>query len=116
MSGAAGTLGLPDLLAGDLVIDTDVASAMQKGNLADWASRQIVGRRVWLPFVTVGELWKWAEVRSWGERRRRDLESWMAIRRVIHADGEVAHTWGQLAAAASRRGRPCPQNDTWIAA
>jgi hypothetical protein len=28
----------------------------------------------------------------------------------------VARTWGEISAYAARRGRPRPQNDTWIAA
>ncbi|MFZ0160432.1 MAG: hypothetical protein WAL50_15505 [Kineosporiaceae bacterium] len=31
-------------------------------------------------------------------------------------DTQVAATWGQLQAYAQLRGRPRPQNDTWIAA
>lgn len=29
---------------------------------------------------------------------------------------EIARTWGEISADATRRGRPRPQNDTWIAA
>lgn len=50
----------------DVVLDTDIASAFQKGRAPDWAIRHVIGARVWLTFVTVGELWKWAEIRSWG--------------------------------------------------
>lgn len=35
---------------------------------------------------------------------------------MIPYDAEVARAWGRLAAGAQRRGRPRPQNDTWIAA
>lgn len=100
----------------DVVIDTDVASLLQKERAPAWVQRHIVGNRVWLSFVSVGELWKWAEVRSWGERNRHELEAWIARRPVIPYDDEVARTWARLAAAAQRRGRPRPQNDTWIAA
>jgi predicted nucleic acid-binding protein len=40
----------------------------------------------------------------------------MSRRPVIPYDVEVARVWGRLAAAALRRGRPRPQNDTWVAA
>lgn len=65
---------------------------------------------------TVGELWKWAEVRSWGAASRDRLSTWIARRPVLPYDDEVARAWGRLAAGAQRRGRPRPQNDTWIAA
>jgi toxin FitB len=29
---------------------------------------------------------------------------------------EIARIWGEISAHATRRGRPRPQNDTWIAA
>lgn len=100
----------------DVVIDTDVASLLQKERAPAWVQRHILGKRVWLSFVSVGELWKWAEVRSWGERNRQELDAWIARRPVVPYDDEVARAWARLAAAAQRRGRPRPQNDTWIAA
>lgn len=66
--------------------------------------------------MSVGELWKWADVRSWGERNRSELDSWISRRPIIPYDDEVARTWARLSAAAQRRGRPRPQNDTWVAA
>lgn len=80
----------------DVVLDTDMASAFQKGRAPDWAVRHVLGARVWLSFVTVGELSKWAEVRSWGGRRRGELEVWTVARPVIPYDAEVARTWGRL--------------------
>lgn len=101
---------------GDVVIDTDVASVLQKGRAPAWVTGRVAGQRVWLSFVTVGELWKWAEVRSWGATSRDQLTTWIARRPVLPYDEDVARTWGRLAAGAQRRGRPRPQNDTWIAA
>src|SRR5260221_12243268 len=95
----------------DVVIDTDVASVLPKGRAPDWVHRRLVGARVWLTFITVGELWKWAEVRSWGVRTRSrdgDLDCRTAghpLRRgdrpsVGLAGGAVAAPWS---AAASER-------------
>lgn len=100
----------------DVVIDTDVASVLQKGRAPAWVNRRIAGQRVWLTFVTVGELWTWAEARSWGTTNRVRLTAWVARRPLIPFDDEVARTWARLAASAQQRGRPRPQNDTWIAA
>lgn len=71
---------------------------------------------MWLAFVTVAELSKWAEVRSWGTPARHRLDAWIARRPVIPYDPDVARTWGQLSGRGQRRGRPRPQNDTWVAA
>lgn len=100
----------------DVAIDTDVASRLQKGTEPAWVAHHVVGARTWLTFVTVGELCKWAEVRSWGEDRRTRLNGWIAARPVIPYDREIARIWGQLAGNAQRRGRPRPHNDTWVAA
>ena len=99
----------------DVVIDTDVASVLQKRRAPDWVHRHVTGRRVWLSFIAVGELWKWAEVRSWGEVTRSRLDAWMANRPVVPYDAEFARTWARLSARAQLRGRR-PQNDTWVAA
>ncbi len=100
----------------DVVIDTDVASLIQKRRTPPWANRYIIGARVWVTFITVGELWKWAEVRDWGERSRDELARWIARRPVIPSDDLVARQWGILSAAARGRSRPRPQTDTWVAA
>jgi predicted nucleic acid-binding protein len=100
----------------DIAIDTDVASRIQKGTEPAWVRHHVVSARTWLTFVTVGELWKWAEVRGWGEVRRARLDGWIAARPVIPYDREIARIWGRLAGNAQRRGRPRPHNDTWVAA
>ena len=100
----------------DVVIDTDVASFLQKDRAPEWVHEAIRGARIWLTFVTVGELSKWAVVRRWGDTRRDRLDLWVARRPVIPYDREIAGRWGELAGTAQLRGRPRPQNDTWIAA
>lgn len=40
----------------DVVIDTDVASVLQKGRAPAWVTRRVADQRVWLSLVTVGEL------------------------------------------------------------
>ena len=100
----------------DICLDTDVASLIQKRRQPGWMREHLTGKRIWLTFVTVGELTKWTEIRSWGAAARRELDRWIDARGVVPYDGEVAKTWGRLAARAQLRGRPRPQNDTWVAA
>lgn len=82
----------------DVVVDTDVASVLQKGRAPDWVNRHVVGARMWLTFVTVAELWKWAKVRSWREPNHARLDAWVSPRPVIPYDVGVARWWGRLAA------------------
>jgi hypothetical protein len=44
------------------------------------------------------------------------LDAWLASVVVLPYNRRVSRTWGAISAAASRRGRPRPANDTWIAA
>jgi predicted nucleic acid-binding protein len=81
----------------DIVIDTDAASLLQRNQAPPWVLRHVDGARIWLAFVTVGELAKWAVVRRWGEDRRHRLDAWTAGRPVIPYDTEIARIWGELA-------------------
>lgn len=98
-----------------LVVDTDVASDLVLGRRSADVHR-LAGRDLAVTFVTVGELWRWAEARSWGGRPRDQIVDWLDRIAVIDSDGEVSRVWGSLTAYAVRRGRPRPTNDSWIAA
>ena len=65
----------------DVVTETDVASLLQRHQAPPWVLRHLAGARIWLTFVTVGELAKWAVVRKWGQDRRGHLDAWTAGRR-----------------------------------
>jgi predicted nucleic acid-binding protein len=67
-------------------------------------------------FVTIGELRQWIRLRDIGDRRRAELATWLDGISVLPYDREVASRWGDLAAAAARRGRRRPENDTSVAA
>lgn len=99
-----------------VVLDTDVASLLQKGRLRGDLRAHLTGATIGVTFVTVAELYKWAERRSWGAQSRQRLESWLHAVVVVPADRDVTRTWGTLAAGADSRGRPRPANDTWVAA
>lgn len=99
-----------------VVLDTDVASRLHKGTLTGPLSTRLIGRRPVISFVTYGELTKWVEVRDWGGRRRQEMADWLSGIPVLLGDEAVASTWGRLAAAGQKAGRPQPTNDMWIAA
>ncbi|MDX3455691.1 type II toxin-antitoxin system VapC family toxin [Streptomyces sp. ME02-8801-2C] len=99
-----------------VILDTDVASRLHKGTLTEPLGARLIGRRPLITFVTYGELTKWTEVRDWGGRRRQELADWLVGIPVLLGDEAVAVTWGRLAAAGHKAGRPQPNNDMWIAA
>jgi toxin FitB len=98
------------------VLDTDVASASFRNRLPERLQARLAGQTLCISFVTLGELTKWATLRSWGPRRLDELAEWRQHVAVLEYDEAVAIKWGQLQARAQHRGRPRPVNDTWIAA
>lgn len=99
-----------------MVLDTDVASASTKGRLGGPLAARLTGPAWCVSFVTEGELWQWAALRSWGPPRRTELERWLGRVLMLDSDEEITATWGRISAATRDRGRPRPANDSWIAA
>jgi len=98
-----------------VILDTDVASLSIKQQLPSPLLRGLLGARVGVTFVTLGELTRWATLRQWAQSARRTR--WLAR----HPSGAPLHRrgcrlWGAISAHATRRGRSRPHNDTWIAA
>jgi predicted nucleic acid-binding protein len=99
-----------------IVLDTDVASTILRGRLADPLHSRLAGHSLCITFVTLGELTKWTVLRHWGPRRLADLASWRRKVVLLPFDEAVATKWGEIQANAQLRGRPRPINDSWIAA
>jgi predicted nucleic acid-binding protein len=99
-----------------ILLDTDVASLSFKHQLPPSLLPLLVGCVPYIAFVTLGELTRWADQHHWLKRRRAHLEHWLSGVVVLPGTERVARTWGLLSASAALRGRPRPQNDTWIAA
>jgi toxin FitB len=99
-----------------IVLDTDVASRSFKRVLPPGLLAELIGRQASITFVTQAELTKWAARRQWGMLRRERMARWLSRIPVLHSSDDIAAIWGEIAASAERRGRPRPQNDTWVAA
>jgi toxin FitB len=99
-----------------VILDTDVASRIIKRQLDGPLAARLTGVTWCVTFVTVGELWQWASMRSWGRRSREELEQWLSHVVVLDSDEATSRTWGRISAEARRRGRARPANDSWIAA
>lgn len=99
-----------------IVLDTDVASYSIKGRLDSRLTAQLTNYAWCVTFVTVGELWRWADARCWGPQSRDGLRHWLSRVRTVGSDRGVSQTWGRICASASRRGRPRQVNDSWVAA
>lgn len=99
-----------------VVLDTDVATRSIKGRLPKALARKLAGSAWCVTFVTVGELWQWAEMRDWGERKRDSLNNWLDRVIILDGDDAVARSWGELCADAASRGERRAQRDSWVAA
>ena len=62
----------------DVVVDTDVASAILKAQLPDSLRRRLAGQQLAVTFVTVGELTQWTYLHRWGSQRRSGLQAFFA--------------------------------------
>jgi toxin FitB len=97
-----------------VVLDTDVASLSFKRQLPPGLLAELIGREPAVAFVTAGELTKWAFRRQWGAVRQRRMDQWLSRVPVLHSTDDITAIWGEISASAEQRGRPRPQNDTWV--
>ena len=82
----------------DVVVDTDVASAILKGQLPDTLAHRLAGQRLAITFVTVGELTQWTYLHRWGTQRRAGLQAFFASVVVLPASFGAATIWGEIQA------------------
>lgn len=98
-----------------VVLDTNIASQRYKKRVQLDLTRLVDTTSV-ISFVTYAEMCKWALVRDWAPHNLAQFTAWLDRTPVIDSGKAVSTMWGQLAAAGAKRGRPRPENDTWIAA
>jgi hypothetical protein len=91
---------------GIVVLGTDVASMITKNQLSDSMASRLVDQTLCLTFVTVGEMFHWAEDLSLGTRRRTELVRWIGNMAILGYDIHVAARWGRLMSAGGRRAAP----------
>lgn len=100
-----------------IILDTNIVSYLMKGvPLAETYVQHVQGRLLAISFITVGELYFGAENKSWGKRKRAELETTLHNFVVIPYDHEIARCYGRLRADRKHDGRPIAPNDAWIAA
>lgn len=101
-----------------ILLDTDVASFIFKGDArAEMFFEQVRGHPLGVSFVTAAELFAWAELNHWGERRRAELD-WLLTERyaVLGFELGLAREWARIQAECALSGRPIAAQDGWVAA
>lgn len=69
-----------------------------------------------LPFMTVTELYQWAELRQWRTMRIKNLEQKLSTYLIIPTDIELCRLWDKVRANRQKIGRTIAPQDAWIAA
>lgn len=99
------------------LLDTNVVSFLLKGDSrAKLYAPHLEGRRLAISFMTVAELFQWAFVRGWGERRKQELEVSLQKYLVLPFDIALCRLWGEIRAGCRAKGSPISSQDAWIAA
>lgn len=76
----------------------------------------LLGRIKVISAQTRAEIDIWPELRGWGERRRRELESFLDAYLVEYPTRSTCLEYGRLVAAARKHGFQVPYSDAWHAA
>jgi tRNA(fMet)-specific endonuclease VapC len=100
-----------------LLIDTNIVSFILKRDTRASAYAPLLdGHRLAVSFATVAELYEWASIRKWGQRRQQELTETLATYLVIPVDIALCRQWGALRAEQQAQGTPMNTHDAWIAA
>jgi tRNA(fMet)-specific endonuclease VapC len=99
-----------------VLLDTDVFSYLMKNDTRGNAYRpHIKNKTVAISFITVGELYFWAENRQWSSKNRQNLEDRIKAVVVVPYDSQLCSVYGKLRASLPN-GVNITANDLWIAA
>lgn len=99
-----------------VLLDTDVFSYLMKPNdTRGEAYRPLVkGKTVTVCFITVGELYYWAEKRNWSGKTLQNFEERLKAVVIVPYDSELCRAYGKVRASLPK-GLVVAPNDLWIA-
>ena len=66
--------------------------------------------------MNVAELYQWAEMRNWGEKRELEMDKALKKYLIFPYNIETCRLWGKIRAQCSKIGQPISPQDAWIAA
>ena len=90
-----------------LVLDTDVLSFLYKRDTrAKLYETHLNDPPFIVSFMSLAELRRWALERNWGEKRRKELEEYLARYLILHSDDQMCDRWAQAINSARLSGRP----------
>jgi predicted nucleic acid-binding protein len=101
----------------DVVVDTDVLSFLFKRDTRARLYRpHLLGRTLYVSFMTVAELRRWALASKWGPAKVAQLDRYLQRFAVVLVDLPLCEKWAEVMQAADKAGQPMGVADAWIAA
>lgn len=101
-----------------LVVDTDVASYIHKRDTrAALYEPHLADSLLFISFMTLAELERWAIARHWGARKHGEMLQMVRGRfAVIESNHALCRKWAEVTEQVKQAGRSIHPNDAWIAA
>ena len=99
------------------VIDTDIFSfLLKKDTRAELYKPHLDGEMLFLSFMTIAELERWATLHNWGQNKIIILEK--ALKRYViqHSTRDLCKIWGDIMTDSKQNGLNISISDAWIAA
>ncbi len=100
----------------NVVVDTNVVSYVLKDDTRAALYRDHLQGPVSLSFMTVAEMYHWADSARWGIRKRAELQTFLQGYVILWSDEGTCRIWARIRAECAGQGRPISVQDAWIAA
>lgn len=100
-----------------VVIDTDVASFFFKEDTRSALYEpHLAGQFLFLSFMTLAELRRWALKYNWGAQKKTRFEKYLRRYSIKHSTPELCLLWAEVMDAGRLAGKTIAVPDAWIAA
>lgn len=100
-----------------ILLDTNIVSFLLKmDSRAILYAPYLEGRIQAISLMTVAELYQWAAIRYWGDRRIEDMEQTLKKYLIFPIDRDLCCLCGHVRAKCRAAGQPISPQDAWIAA
>ena len=98
------------------VIDTDIFSFfLKKDTRAELYRQHTDGHLLFLSFMTIAELERWAMLHNWGQNRISLLEKTFRRYVIQHSNRDICKIWAEIMTDSRLNGLNISISDAWIA-
>src|SRR5262249_37633507 len=91
----------------DVVIDTDVASFLfKRDSRARLYRPHLLGKTLYISFMTLAELERWAVSAHWGAAKLAQLDRYLQRFNIILVDTALCRKWAEVMEVTQSAGQP----------